>query len=123
VEDSPRTAIDADYDQRTTGNGQYLNMTVVSGQVIETERLRLAVTGAEVAGDSSVASVTGTPLASQTETELTAGADLTLHTGHFDTGASENVDLSGTTVQLIWEPPSDGEPVQSQTIWRWEYEG
>lgn len=120
VEDSPRVAITHNYDERMGANGQYLNLTVEAGDRIETEQLHFAATGAVGTGSSGDVSITGDPLATQANTALRAGDEITIGSEQFDTSAGENVDLSDATIRLIWEPPTDGEPEQAQTIWQWE---
>lgn len=112
----PRTAIVADYGDRTTGNGEYLNLTVESGETLHRENLSIAVTGARDADGDAVSLATG-PVAAQAPTRVVSGFTLVLHAGHFGS-VDGHLDLSDATVRLVWEPNVAAE-TNAYVVYRW----
>lgn len=113
---APAVRFDAVYDERTTGNGQYLNVTVSGGERAPTHRLWFVVDGA-TDGAGTDATLTSEPL-DQVGSELITADTISIDATDFDT---DPVDLSDATVTLVWDAdPDAGEPSQTQAVWTWE---
>ncbi|WP_424001104.1 type IV pilin [Haloarcula salina] len=115
---APQVAVVADYDERTTGNGEYLNLTFESGDVLDRETLSIAVTGA-ASSDGSDATLTGDPIQSQAPAAVSAGTELSIHAGQFSGVASgEHLDLTDATLRLVWTPENDPD-AETYVLYRW----
>ncbi|GGN98489.1 type IV pilin [Haloarcula pellucida] len=117
---APQTAVVADYSERTTGNGQYLNLSFESGETLTRDRLSLAFSGARDS-DGNAAPLTGDPLGTQAPTTIGSGVEISIHADHFDevdTGAGEHLDLNEAAVRLIWDPKPSTES-ETYVVYRW----
>jgi len=116
---APQVAVVAEYSDRTTGNGQYLNLSFESGERLDRQNVSLVVTGA-ADGSGSDVSMTTDPVETQTDTTIAAGTEVSLNASHF-TGAS-TLDLSEATVRLVWNPADDPES-ETSVVYRWPEPG
>ncbi|WP_245180824.1 type IV pilin [Haloarcula amylovorans] len=117
---APQMAIVAEYSERTSGNGEYLNLSFESGETLDKQNLSLVVSGARDSGGTA-APLTGDPLGTQAPTRITSGIEITMHAGHFDAvdpAAGEHLDLSEATLRLVWKPTDAGD-ADSYVIYRW----
>jgi len=118
-EPAPNVRFDAVYDERTSGNGQYLNVTVEAGDRAPTDKLEFSVSGATEHGSSAEATLTGSPI-DQAGDDLVTQDTISIDSTVFD---KQPVDLSEARVDLVWDPdPDSAEPGQTQPIWTWEAE-
>ncbi|WP_336336508.1 type IV pilin N-terminal domain-containing protein [Haloarcula brevis] len=115
---APQVAIVADYSERTTGNGEYLNLTFRSGDTVSRDNLSVAVSGAESSDGSDVA-MAADPIQAQVPARITSGTQVTIHRGQFTgVGGGEHLDLSDATVRLVWNP-ADEPTSESYVVYRW----
>lgn len=115
---APQVAVVADYDERTTGNGEYLNLTFESGDVIDRETLSVVVTDAASSGAGD-ATLTGDPIQSQAPASVSAGTEISIHAGQFSgVGSGEHLDLSDATLRLVWTPANDPD-AETYVVYRW----
>ncbi|KAA9399712.1 type IV pilin [Haloarcula sp. CBA1130] len=115
---APQVAIVADYSERTTGNGEYLNLSFKSGETVYRDSLSVVVTGAKTSGGSDVTLDTD-PIQAQAATRITSGTRITIHQGHFSgTGGGSYLDLSDATLRLVWNPTNEPES-ETYVIYRW----
>jgi flagellin-like protein len=115
---APQVAIVADYSERTTGNGEYLNLTFRSGDTVSRDNLSVAVSGAE-SSDGSDATLVTDPIQAQAPTRITSGTKVTIHQGHFSgTGGGAHLNLGDATLRLVWNPADDPES-ETYVIYRW----
>lgn len=115
---APQTAIVADYSERTTGNGEYLNLSFESGDTLDRAKLSLALSGARNSAGNA-APLTGDPLGTQAPTSITSGVELSIHAGHFNKVSSgEHLDLSEATLRLVWDPKPSTES-RTYVVYRW----
>lgn len=114
---APRVAVVADYSDRTTGNGEYLNLSFQSGDPLDRRNVSVVVTGARDSGGGDVA-LDSDPLASAS-TRIGGGEELSVHAGHFtDIDSGEHLDLSDATLRLVWRP-TVAEETESYVLYRW----
>lgn len=115
---APQVAIVADYSERTTGNGEYLNLSFESGKTVYRDNLTVVMSGAK-SSDGSDATLNADPIQAQAPTRITSGTKLTIHQGHFSgIGAGEHLDLSEATLRLVWNP-ADRPESETYVIYRW----
>lgn len=115
---SPQVAVVAEYSDRTSGNGEYLNLSFESGDTIERQDLTVVVSDAR-SSDGTAATLTTDPVQAQAPTRITAGTEITIHAGQFSgIGGSEHLDLSDATVRLVWQT-STYEDTETYVIYRW----
>ncbi|MBX0322960.1 type IV pilin N-terminal domain-containing protein [Halomicroarcula sp. F13] len=115
---APQTAIVADYSERTTGNGEYLNLSFESGDTLDRTKLSLAISGARDSTGTD-ATLTGDPLGTQAPTSITSGVEISIHAGHFsEVGPGEHLDLSEATLRLVWDPKPSTES-ETYVVYRW----
>lgn len=118
--DAPRIGINAEYNSQNSPNGEYINLSIKSGETVETENLQLAIRDAV---DSSGGSVdidrSADPLGTQAGTELVAGDEISVGANQVTPTPSGHLDLSDAEIQLVWNP-ADVETDESAIIWRWE---
>lgn len=118
-EPAPNVRFDAFYDERTSGNGQYLNVTVQAGERVPTDTLAFRVSGATKEGSTDEATLTGSPI-DRAGDELITRDTISIDATAFD---KNPVDLSDARVDLVWDPdPESGERGQTHPIWTWEDE-
>ena len=115
---APQVAVVADYSDRTTGNGEYLNLSFESGETVSRDNLTVVVSGAR-SSDGSDATLVTDPIQAQAPTRITSGTQVTIHQGHFSgTGAGAHLDLGDATLRLVWNPADDPES-ETYVIYRW----
>lgn len=115
---APQIAIVADYDTRTTPDGESLTLAVESGEVVERANLELIVTGAKSSGGSD-ATLDMDPIQTQAPTQISAGVEFTLDATHFTgIGGGEHLDLSEVTVRLVWQQ-ENVDDAETYVIYRW----
>lgn len=107
----PTVAVGFEYD-RNAGTDDVLTTVHKSGQAIDTAKIDVVVSGATCVGggspDGRYSASTWT-----SDTRLTAGE--TFRIDGSTTCASGNLDLSGASVNVVWNPPNGG----SSTLGRW----
>lgn len=113
---APQVAIVADYNERTTGNGEYLNLSFSSGDTVYRDNLSVVVSGAKRADGSDVTLDTS-PMQAQASTRITSGTEITIHQGQF-TGSGAPLDLHDATLRLVWNPADEPES-ETYVIYRW----
>jgi flagellin-like protein len=120
-EQAPSVAITAQYSEQTTPSGEYFNVTVQSGDRIETRQLSLQLQGAvDSSGGSSVEiDESDDPLGTQAGTVLEAGNTISIGAGQVTPSPSGHLDLSDAELLLVWNP-QEPEREASAIIWRWE---
>lgn len=123
-EKAPQIAITTTYDQRTSGDGQSLEIEFESGDTVA-ERdakfvLQDAVTVHRPSGSESSAVIDGNQIQGQVGSEVAAGEEMVVDASSttVDTTNDEYLDLSDATVRLVLDPASP-DVQQSETIWRW----
>ncbi|MFU1779901.1 type IV pilin [Haloarcula japonica] len=115
---APQVAIVADYSERTTGNGEYLNLSFSSGETVYRDTLTVVVSGAK-SSDGSDVTLASDPIRAQASTRITSGTQITIHRGQFTgIGSGEHLDLSDATLRLVWSPVDDPES-ETYVIYRW----
>jgi flagellin-like protein len=115
---APRIAIVADYSERTTGNGEYLNLSFESGETVYSGNLTVVVSGAK-SSDGTGATLDTDPVRAQAPTRITSGTEITIHQGQFTSiGSGEHLDLSDATLRLVWNP-ADEPASETYVIYRW----
>jgi flagellin-like protein len=115
---APQVAIVADYSERTTGNGEYLNLSFKSGETVYRDNLSVVVSGAK-SSDGSDATLDTDPVRSQASTRITSGTQITIHQGQFTgIGSGEHLDLGDATLRLVWDPADEPES-ETYVIYRW----
>ncbi|EMA10967.1 hypothetical protein C437_03007 [Haloarcula vallismortis ATCC 29715] len=112
---APQVAIVADYSERTTGNGEYLNLSFKSGETVYRDNLTVVVSGAKRADGSDV--TLDTDPIQQASTRITSGTKITIHQGQF-TGSGTALDLRDATLRLVWNPADEPES-ETYVIYRW----
>jgi len=122
-ESAPSVAITTQYNEQTTPNGEYFNVTVQSGDRIETRQLSLQLQGAVDSSTGSSVEVDGSPgpLQSQAGTALTAGDTISIGADQVtpEPSSGGHLDLSDAEILLVWNP-EEPEREESAIIWRWE---
>jgi flagellin-like protein len=120
-EQAPSVAITAQYSEQTTPSGEYFNITVQSGDRIETRQLSLQLQGAVDASTGSSVEIDRSPgpLESQAGTALTAGDTISIGAKQIGSSLSGHLDLSDAELLLVWNP-QEPEREASAIIWRWE---
>ena len=115
---APQVAIVADYNERTTANGEYLNLSFESGETVYRDNLTVAVSGAR-SSDGSDVTLDTDPIQAQASTRITSGTEITIHQGQF-TGipSGDHLDLSDATLRLVWNPADEPES-ETYVIYRW----
>jgi len=114
---APRVSVVADYSDRTTGNGEYLNLSFESGEPLDRSNVSVVVTGARDSDGNDVDLDTD-PMATA-PTRIGGGTEVSIHAGHFSgVGSSEHLDLSDATLRLVWRP-AVAEETESYVIYRW----
>jgi flagellin-like protein len=120
-EEAPSVAITAQYSEQTTPAGEYFNITVQSGDRIETRQLSLQLQGAvdSSTGDSVEVDEGADPLGTQAGTVLSAGDTVSIGANQVTLSPGGHLDLSDAELLLVWNP---GEPEREESaiIWRWE---
>lgn len=112
-EPTPNIAVGTSYNDDPSGDGEWLNMTVESGDQIDTSRLELRVSGATVVGGGDATLKDADIIADQVGDELSAGQTIRLNRTHFtDSGGSvlsspDHVDLQDATVRIVWQVDTD----------------
>ncbi|MDS0219946.1 type IV pilin N-terminal domain-containing protein [Haloarcula sp. S1AR25-5A] len=115
---APQVAIVADYSERTTGNGEYLNLSFSSGETVYRDNLSVVMSGAKRSDGSDVTLDTD-PIQAQASTQITSGTQITIHQGQFTgIGSGEHLDLSDATLRLVWNP-ADEQESETYVIYRW----
>lgn len=114
---APQVAIVADYSERTTGNGEYLNLSFSSGETVYSDNLSVAMADVK-RSDGSDVTLDADPIQAQASTRITSGTQLTIHQDHFTGVESEHLDLSDATLRLVWNPADDQES-ETYVIYRW----
>jgi flagellin-like protein len=115
---APQAAIVADYNEQTSPSGEYLNLSVESGDTLQRSELSVTMSGARDSSGNAV-SLTGTPIQAQAPTELRAGTEISINANHFSgIGTGEHLDLSEATLRLVWEPDTS-EETETYVIYRW----
>ncbi|MEF8829253.1 MAG: type IV pilin N-terminal domain-containing protein [Haloarcula sp.] len=115
---APQVAIVADYSERTTGNGEYLNLSFESGETVYRDNLSVVVSDARDSDGNDVTLDTD-PIQAQAPTRITSGTQITIHQGHFSgIGSSEHLDLGDATLRLVWNPADEPES-ETYVIYRW----
>jgi len=104
-EPAPNAVLATTFDDRTTANGQYLNITHDGGETVEIESLRLDVDGAETDTGDSATAKSGV-LESQVGTEWKATETLSLNKSAFDFASGSDLLLEDATVRLVYEQES-----------------
>ncbi|ACV46783.1 MULTISPECIES: type IV pilin [Halomicrobium] len=121
-EPAPSVAMTAQYDERTTPNGQYFRLTVRSGDRIETRQLSLQLRGAvDSTGTSVAVDESADPLGTQAGTVLDAGDTVSIGANQVTPTPSSgaHLDLSDAEIRLVWDP-QEPDREGSAIIWRWE---
>lgn len=115
---APQVAIVADYSERTTGNGEYLNLSFKSGETVYRDNLSVVVSDAKDSDGNDVTLDTD-PIQAQAPTRITSGTQVTIHQGQF-TGVDggEHLDLGDATLRLVWNPVDEPES-ETYVIYRW----
>lgn len=104
-EPAPSVVLATAFDDRTTANGQYLNITHDGGDTVEVDTLRLAVDGAETdTGDS--AAVKAGMIESQVGEEWKATETVSLNKSGFNFAGGTDLILEDATVRLVYERES-----------------
>jgi flagellin-like protein len=111
---APQVVTVTEYDETWDANGQYLNISHESGAILDTDRLRLDVNGAEgvtgpPSGSTQAAELKSGVLVGEVGSEFSASETLVLDRRDFTTGGTdltgnEYIDLSDATVRIIYEP-------------------
>jgi len=115
---APQVAIVADYSKTTSPNGEYLNLSVGSGDTVQRGELSVTVRDARDSSGNDV-SLTGDPIQAQAPTEVRSGTEITINADQFSgIGPSEHLDLSEATLRIVWEPAT-GEETNTYVIYRW----
>ncbi|MFC6975195.1 type IV pilin [Halomicroarcula sp. GCM10025709] len=115
---APQVAIVADYNKQTDPSGEYLNLSVGSGDTLQRDELSIVVSGARDSSGNDV-SLTASPVQAQAPTEIRAGTELTINADHFSgVGPGEHLDLSEATLRLVWEPDTS-EETETYVVYRW----
>jgi len=114
---APQVAIVADYSERTTGNGEYLNLSFSSGETVYRDNLSVVVSGAK-SSDGTDATLDTDPIRAQASTRITSGTQITIHQGHFSGTGGSHLDLSDATLRLVWNPTDEPES-ETYVIYRW----
>jgi flagellin-like protein len=115
---APQVAIVADYSERTTGNGEYLNLSFRSGDTVSRANLTVVVSGAE-SSDGTDVTLDTDPIQAQAPARITSGTQVTIHRGQFTgVGGGEHLDLSDATLRLVWNP-TDEPASETYVIYRW----
>jgi FlaG/FlaF family flagellin (archaellin) len=112
-EPAPRLVTSTDYDDALDANGQYLNVSLDGGEVVETDDLYLDVNGAEsydtATNSRQTATVEDDVLADQVGTEWEVTETVVLDRRNFtdaggDLTGDTQVDLSDATVRIVYAP-------------------
>ena len=115
---APQVAIVADYNERTTANGEYLNLSFESGETVYRDNLTVAVSGAR-SSDGSDVTLDTDPIQAQASTRITSGTEITIHQGQFSgITTGDSLDLSDATLRLVWNPADEPES-ETYVIYRW----
>ncbi|AHB67108.1 hypothetical protein HISP_14210 [Haloarcula hispanica N601] len=115
---APQVAIVADYSERTTGNGEYLNLSFSSGETVYRDNLTVVVSDAR-SSDGSDVTLDTDPIQAQASTRITSGTEITIHQGQFaGITSGEHLDLSDATLRLVWNPADEPES-ETYVIYRW----
>ena len=115
---APQVAIVADYSERTTGNGEYLNLSFESGETVYRDNLTVVVSDAKDSDGNDVTLDTD-PIQAQAPTRITSGTQVTIHRGHFSgIGGGTHLDLGDATLRLVWNPADEPES-ETYVIYRW----
>lgn len=115
---APQVAIVADYSERTTGNGEYLNLSFESGDTVYRDNLSVVISGAK-SSDGTDTTLDTDPIQAQASTRITSGTQITIHQGQFTgIGSGNHLDLSDATLRLVWNPSDDPES-ETYAIYRW----
>jgi flagellin-like protein len=114
---APQVAIVADYSERTSGNGEYLNLSFESGETVYRDNLSVVMSGAK-RSDGSDATLATDPIQAQAPTRITSGTQITIHQGHFSGTGGSHLDLSDATLRLVWNPTDEPES-ETYVIYRW----
>ncbi|GCF13998.1 hypothetical protein Harman_19330 [Haloarcula mannanilytica] len=114
---APQVAIVADYSERTTGNGEYLNLSFSSGETVYKDTLSVVMADVK-RSDGSDVTLDADPIQTQASTRITSGTRITIHQDHFTGAESEHLDLSDATLRLVWNPADEPES-ETYVIYRW----
>ncbi|AUG48507.1 type IV pilin [Haloarcula taiwanensis] len=115
---APQVAIVADYNERTTVNGEYLNLSFKSGDTVYRDNLTVVVSGARSTGGSDV-TLDSDPIQAQASTRITSGTEITIHQEQFSgIPSGEQLDLNDATLRLVWKPASEPGS-ETYVIYRW----
>lgn len=118
-----------DFNRNAGANGQYLNVTHGSGEIVETRDMRLVVEGAVVRERSDDDRVGTASLKSDLELqaqidekwrvgeELSINATMFEHSGGTNINSNQYLDLREATVKIVWVPRNEG---VSDVLYRWE---
>lgn len=113
-ETGPTVASTTSFDDRWGAEGQYLTITHEGGETVETDALRLEVTGAERYDPSSGSTVgdavpQANVIAAQVGTAFSATETIAVDRSTFEDASgtplspSERVNLSGATVMIVYD--------------------
>lgn len=123
-EQATAAGISPEFDQRTDGNGQYLNLTYAAGEALETSRLEIRVRdarSADPAGSTEDAEYTGSVLSAQAGPTLTVGETVSLDRTDFREAdgdpitGGEFLDLTDATVTIYRTSPDSSTPIYEWT--------
>jgi flagellin-like protein len=115
---APQVAIVADYSKQTGPSGEYLNLSVGSGDTLQRNELSVTMTGAKDSSGNDV-SLNSDPIQAQAPTEIRSGTELSINANHFGgIGPGEHLDLSEATLRIIWEPDTS-EETKTYVVYRW----
>ncbi|WP_324756169.1 type IV pilin N-terminal domain-containing protein [Haloarcula montana] len=117
-QNAPQTAIVADYSKETSPNGEYLNLSVGSGETLQRNELSVTVSDVKDSSGNDV-SLTGNPIQTQAPTEISSGTEISINAKQFSgVGSGEHLDLSEATLRIVWEPATS-EETNTYVIYRW----
>jgi len=127
-EPAPQFSKVEEYNRDTDVNGQYLNVTHGSGDIVNTEDLRIVVGGAEVrdaSGDveSGAELKPDVSVAAQVGSEWRVSEEVSVNASSFrkpgggSVGSTEYLDLRNATVRIAWVPENTD---RSDVLFRWE---
>jgi flagellin-like protein len=120
-EQAPSVGITAEYSLMTTPNGEYFNLTVKSGETVETRNLYFVLRGAvdtETGNEVSIDDTTP-PAEAQSGSTLTAGDKISIGANQVTPTPTGSLDLSDAELRLVWHS-QDKDTEESAIIWRWK---
>ncbi|WP_372480589.1 type IV pilin [Halomicrobium sp. HM KBTZ05] len=111
---APQASFSFDYTEGDSSNTDTLQVTHNGGETISANEVVGAVSGAIDRSDDSSATYNDDLFGSSSDSDVNAGTSYTIDDGDFD---ASNVDLSGATVRVTYQPAEGG---NSATLGRWD---